>query len=202
MTEWSDGGSTWTPTWDISGNNFEGMQWAIYLHNAFIKDVAGWVSWWCSWTGPDAPLVLVEGASYQVAARLWAMAGYFRFARPGALRVDAQSNVEEVRVTAWRNENGTIAIPVINRYVFIFHPSCLCPMQRISRADMLSSSSAHYAYKLNMQLYGSNVTRFTSYLTNNDNNVTRESHGTFTNGKFNVMIEPRSFKTFYLDTKN
>ena len=37
MTEWSDGGSTWTPTWDISGNNFEGMQWAIYLHNAFIK---------------------------------------------------------------------------------------------------------------------------------------------------------------------
>jgi len=45
------------------------------------------------------------------------MAGYFRFARPGALRVDAQSNVEEVRVTAWRNENGTIAIPVINRYV-------------------------------------------------------------------------------------
>jgi len=53
-----------------------------------------------------------------------------------------------------------------------------------------------------MQLYGSNVTRFTSYLTNNDNNVTRESVGTFANGKFNVMIEPRSFKTFYLDTKN
>jgi len=64
------------------------------------------------------------------------------------------------------------------------------------------SYSAHYAYKLNMQLYGSNVTRFTSYLTNNDNNVTRESHGTFTNGKFSVMIEPRSFKTFYLDSKN
>jgi len=53
-----------------------------------------------------------------------------------------------------------------------------------------------------MQLYGSNVTRFTSYLTNNDNNVTRESHGTFSNGKFSVMIEPRSFKTFYLDNKN
>lgn len=27
-TEWSDGGSTWTPTWDVSGNNFEGFQWA------------------------------------------------------------------------------------------------------------------------------------------------------------------------------
>lgn len=26
-TEWSDGGSTWTPTWDVSGNNFEGFQW-------------------------------------------------------------------------------------------------------------------------------------------------------------------------------
>jgi len=67
---------------------------------------------------------------------------------------------------------------------------------------LIFSDSAHYAYKLNMQLYGSNVTRFTSYLTNNDNNVTRESVGTFANGKFNVMIEPRSFKTFYLDTKN
>jgi glucosylceramidase len=58
-TEWSDGGSTWTPTWDVSGNNFEGFQWAIYMHNAFRNNVAGWSHWWCAFNGGDAALVNV-----------------------------------------------------------------------------------------------------------------------------------------------
>jgi glucosylceramidase len=72
-TEWSDGGSTWTPTWDAQGQNFEGLQWAIYMHHAFQNNVAGWSAWWCSWNGGDAPLINVNGTSYQVSARLWAV---------------------------------------------------------------------------------------------------------------------------------
>jgi glucosylceramidase len=33
-TEWSDGGNTWTRTWDAVGQNFEGFQWAVCASNA------------------------------------------------------------------------------------------------------------------------------------------------------------------------
>jgi len=175
-TEWSDGGSTWSPNWDIQGQNFEGFQWAIYMHNAFIKGVGGWSHWWCTWTQPtDASLIAVNGTSYQVAARLWAFAGYFRFARPGAARLHALSNVQEIRVTAWENTNGTIAIPVIN--------------------------SAHYTYTLDISLVGTNVSHVSAYLSDNNHNVTLTNETfTLTGGRFKAQIEPRSMKTFYLDS--
>ncbi|KAI4731849.1 glycoside hydrolase [Aureobasidium sp. EXF-10728] len=173
-TEWSDGGNTWTRTWDVSGNNFEGFQWAIYMHNAFRNNVAGWSHWWCSWTSPtDASLVQVNGTSYQVSARLWAFAGYFRFARPGAVRLFTDTSVEEVYVTAWQNKNGTIAIPVIN--------------------------AAHYTYTLDVQLSATNVSIATAYLTDNDHNVTQAGQFTFEGGRFTAQIEPRAMKTFFLE---
>lgn len=172
-TEWSDGGSTFTSTWDISGNNFEGLQWAIYMHNAFRNNVAGWSHWWCAWSGGDGALVNVNGASYQVAARLWAFSGYFRFARPGAVRIDAETNVEDLYVTAWMNPNGTIAIPVVN--------------------------AAHYTYTLDVQLSGSKVSHAVAYLTDNEHNVTADNEFTFKEGRFTAQVEPRAMKTFFLD---
>ncbi|KAG9529117.1 glycoside hydrolase, partial [Aureobasidium melanogenum] len=152
----------------------EGFQWAIYMHNAFRNNVAGWNHWWCSWTGPtDAALVQVNGTSYEVSARLWAFAGYFRFARPGAVRLFTDSSVEEVYVTAWQNKNGTIAIPVIN--------------------------AAHYTYTLDVQLSATNVSIATAYLTDNEHNVTQAEQFTFEGGRFTAQIEPRAMKTFFLE---
>ncbi|KAK3072454.1 hypothetical protein LTR53_006781 [Teratosphaeriaceae sp. CCFEE 6253] len=174
-TEWSDGGSTFTSTWDVSGQNFEGFQWAIYMHNAFKNNVAGWSHWWCYWTYPtDASLIQINGTSYQVSARLWAFAGYFRFARPGAVRLDATSDVEEVYVTAWQNTNGTIAIPVIN--------------------------AAHYTYTVDFNIAASNLTHVVSYLIDNDHNVTQSEEYTVSGSKFTAQVEPRSMKTFFLDS--
>jgi glucosylceramidase len=171
-TEWSDGGSNWTPTWDVSGNNFEGFQWAIYLHNAFRNNVAGWLNWWCTWSGPDAPLIVVNGTDYQVAARLWAMSGYFRFARPGAVRIGSTSDVEEVYVTAWENANGTVAVPVVN--------------------------AAHYAYTIHVDLVESGVNYAVAYLTDNGHNGTAGEGFGFEGGKFSAVVEPRSMKTWFL----
>ncbi|KAK3046536.1 hypothetical protein LTR09_011991 [Extremus antarcticus] len=172
-TEWSDGGTNWTPTWDRSGNNFEGFRWAIYMNNAFRNNVSGWSHWWCTWAGGDAALVNVNGTSYQVASRLWAFSSYFRFARPGALRIEAESGVEEVYVTAWQNTNGTVAIPVVN--------------------------AAHYAYTLNINLAGMNLTHGFAYLTDNEHNVTMSEEITITGGRFKATIEPRAMKTYFLD---
>ncbi|KAK5111665.1 hypothetical protein LTR62_004770 [Meristemomyces frigidus] len=172
-TEWSDGGSTWTATWDLQGNNFEGLQWAVYMNNAFKNNVAGWLNWWCTWNGPDAPLILVNGTDYFVSARVYAFSGYFRFARPGAVRIEADSSVEEVYVTAWQNTNGTIAVPVVNM--------------------------GHNAYTVTMNLAGTGVNHAVAYLSDNSHNVSAVDDFTFENGAFVATVEPRAMKTFFLD---
>ncbi|GIZ49208.1 hypothetical protein CKM354_001224300 [Cercospora kikuchii] len=125
----------------------------------------------------DASLILVNGTSYQVSARLWAFAGYFRFARPGAVRVEASSDVEEVYVTAWENRNGSLAIPVVN--------------------------AAHYAYTLDIDLkgLGIGINHGVPYLTDNQHNVSMTEEFVVENGGFRAVVEPRSMKTFFLDRR-
>jgi glucosylceramidase len=115
---------------------------------------------------------VVNSTDYQVAARLWAMSGTFRFARPGAVRIDSSNDVDEVYVTAWENSNGTVAVPVIN--------------------------AAHYSYTVNVDLAGSMVNRAVAYPTDNSHNVTAMERFSFEGGNFSAQVEPRSMKTFFL----
>lgn len=53
---------------------------------------------WCSNNNTnDDVLIRLAGDDYYIAARLWAFSSYYRFARPGATRVDASSNAEVCR---------------------------------------------------------------------------------------------------------
>jgi len=144
------------------------------MYEAFtISDTSGYVHWWCAQnTTGDNALIRLDYNDYFISARLWAFASYFRFARPGAVRVDAQSSVEEVSVTAWVNENGTVAIPVINQ--------------------------AQYTYNLNIDLFGVNVTSATAYLTDNNHNVSMVGQIAVNGSHFQATVEPRSMKTFFL----
>jgi len=146
----------------------------MYMYEAFtISDTSGYVHWWCAQnTTGDNALIRLDYNDYFISARLWAFASYFRFARPGAVRVDAQSSVEEVSVTAWVNENGTVAIPVINQ--------------------------AQYTYNLNIDLFGVNVTSATAYLTDNNHNVSMVGQIAVNGSHFQATVEPRSMKTFFL----
>ena len=107
------------------------------MHNAFVNsDTSGYTHWWCAQnTTGDNALIRLQYDEYFISARLWAFASYFRFARPGSIRIDAQSSVEEVYVSAYVNKNGTVAVPVIN--------------------------AAHFPYDLTIDLYGTNVTMAT-----------------------------------------
>lgn len=110
------------------------------MHNAFVNsDTSGYMHWWCAQnTTGDNALVLLNDDEYFVTARLWAFAGYFRFACPGSVRVDAHSSVEEVYMSAFVNTNGSVAIPIIN--------------------------AAHFAYDMTVHLLGVNVEMATAYL--------------------------------------
>ena len=144
------------------------------MHNAFVNsDTSGYTHWWCAQnTTGDNALIRLQYDEYFVSARLWAFASYFRFARPGSVRVDAQSSVEEVYVSAYVNTNGTVAVPVIN--------------------------AAHFAYDLTVDLVGTNVTTATAYLTDNNHNVTMVSQVPLNGSIFQASVEPRAMKTFFL----
>ncbi|KAL9092940.1 MAG: hypothetical protein Q9159_000564 [Coniocarpon cinnabarinum] len=174
QTEWADGTGSWNAYWDITGQLAEGFQWALYMHNAFVNsDTSGYTHWWCSQnTTGDNALVRLQYDEYFVAARLWAFAGYFRFARPGSVRVDAQSNVEDVYVSAFVNTNGTMAVPVVN--------------------------AAHFAYNMTVDVSAANATTATAYLTDNDHNVTMVDTVPVQDGYFSASVEPRAMKTFFL----
>jgi glucosylceramidase len=145
------------------------------MHNAFVNsETSGYVHWWCAQnTTGDNALIRLQEDEYFVSARLWAFASYFRFARPGSVRVDAQSSVEEVYVSAYVNKNGTVAVPVIN--------------------------SAHFAYNLTIDLFGVNATKATAYLTDNNHNVSVAGQWTVKGSTFQTSVEPRAMKTFFFE---
>jgi O-glycosyl hydrolase len=59
-------------------------------------------------------LIRLAGDSYEVSKRLWAMAQFSRFVRPGAVRIDAEGGNEEVHVSAFTNSDGVVTVQVIN----------------------------------------------------------------------------------------
>jgi len=174
QTEWADGGGAWNPHWDVVGHMSEGHNWALYMHNAFVHaDTSAYLHWQCAENNSgDNGLINLAGDSYEVSARLWAMAGYFRFVKPGARRVEASSSVEEVYVSAFANANGTLAIPVIN--------------------------AARFAYTVTVDLKDVKAKVVTPYLTDNNHNVSRLADVAVYRSSFTAIVEPRAMKTFVL----
>lgn len=143
------------------------------MHNAFVNnDNSGYRHWWCAQnTTGDNALIRLQEDSYFISGRLWAFASFFRFARPGSVRVGAESSVEEVYVSAFVNKNGTGAVPVIN--------------------------AAHFAYNLTIDLFGVNTTKVTVYLT--DNSHTAVGQWAVDGSTFEASVEPRTMKTFFFE---
>ena len=152
----------------------EGFQWALYMYDAFTNsDTSGYLHWWCAQnTTGDNALIRLQYDDYFVSARLWAFAGYFRFARPGSVRIEATSNAENLYVTAFLNSNGTVAIPVVN--------------------------TAHFVYEVEIDLGGLSVNTARVFLTDNDHNVTDVGAIQLAGGMLKTMVEPRAMKTFFL----
>lgn len=146
----------------------------MYMHNAFVNsDTSGYTHWQCAQQdGGDNALIRLQGDSYEVSSRLWAFASYFRFARPGSVRIGATSNVEDVYVSAYVNKNGTLAIPIIN--------------------------AGHYPYNVALHLQGVNPKKGSAFLTDNHHNVTLVDEFELHGSTLEVVVEPRAVKTFWL----
>lgn len=116
MTEWNPNGTTWNENWD-DGSGYDGITVAQNVHNALtLGEVNAYVYWVGDSRGATrAPIQIdQENHVYHVSKRLWALAAYSRFIRPGAVRLDTSAADPNLQVSAFRNENGSTVVEIIN----------------------------------------------------------------------------------------
>lgn len=116
MSEWNPNGDTWNENWD-DGSGYDGMTIAQAVHDALtLGRASGYVYWLGASRGATRALMQIdaETKTYRVSKRLWALAAYSRFIRPGAVRLEAGSPNPALKVSAFRNRDGSQVIEVIN----------------------------------------------------------------------------------------
>lgn len=121
MTEWAPSSvqDGWNEAWD-SGKGTDGFQIALRIHDTLaLADASAFVFWLGSSRGATAALIQVDDANdaFRVSSRLYAFAAYSRFIRPGAVRIgvaDAPDAPDALKVSAYRNANGTEVVEIIN----------------------------------------------------------------------------------------
>jgi glucosylceramidase len=116
MTEWSPSGSTWNEAWD-DGSGWAGITVAESIHQTFAEaGASAYVYWVAMSLGATRAFIQLpdSGDGYRVSKRLWAFAAYSRFIRPNAVRVPAQVADPNVKLTAFRNLDGTMVVELLN----------------------------------------------------------------------------------------
>ncbi|MFJ2033332.1 glycoside hydrolase [Streptosporangium sp. NPDC087985] len=114
MSEWSPDGDTWIENWD-NGSGYDGFAVAEQIHDSLTTGgVSGYVYWFGASRGATRGLIQIDGDDYHVSKRLWALAAYSRFIRPGAVRVEAASPGPALKVSAYRNTDGSEVVEILN----------------------------------------------------------------------------------------
>lgn len=101
-----------------------GMETALFVANIIHADLAvanasAW-QWWIAvskYNFKDG-LVYIDEKSHEIyeSKLLWALGNYSRFIRPGAKRIDVETNQEDsLKTSAYKNENGEIVVVIINK---------------------------------------------------------------------------------------
>jgi O-glycosyl hydrolase len=116
MTEWNPTGNAWNEAWD-DGSGWAGITIAESIHQAFAEGGASAYVYWVGMSlGTTRAFVQLPNAGdgYRVSKRLWAFAAYSRFIRPGAVRTAASAADPDVKVTAFRNRDGSMVVELLN----------------------------------------------------------------------------------------
>lgn len=116
QTEAADLNGAWTSAWYQYGGAGEGMTWANNIHTAIVNANASAYLYWIGAqdrsSNTNSKMIRVVNGRVDPSKRLWAMANWSRFVRPGAVRVGASGS--GVRTSAFENADGAVAVQVIN----------------------------------------------------------------------------------------
>jgi glucuronoarabinoxylan endo-1,4-beta-xylanase len=171
MSEWNPPGNVWNEAWD-SGQDSDGIALVEHIHNALTTgDASAYVFWFGASIGATRALIQLDGDAYHVSKRLWALAAYSRFIRPAAVRVAASAVDPAVKVTAYRNADGSRVLEILNT------------------ATTASQSSF---------VVDGATGRATTYLTDNDHALSLTDAATLRGRQLAVNLAPRSLTTVVL----
>lgn len=174
MSEWSPNGTTWNENWD-DGSGYDGFTVASAVHDALTKgNTSGYVYWYGASLGATRGLIQLDGADYHVSKRLWALAGYSRFIRPGAVRIGATTPDTNLRLSAFRNTDGTLTVVALNA----------------------GTSAQQVSYSL--QNTGVGTGTATPYLTNGANSMARQPAVAVSGGALSASVPARSVVTYVI----
>ncbi|NEC86597.1 hypothetical protein G3I71_12395 [Streptomyces sp. SID12501] len=172
MSEWSPNGTTWNENWD-DGSGYDGFTVATAVHDALtLGNTSGYVYWYGASTGATRGLIQMDGDNYHVSKRLWAIANYSRFIRPGATRVAATTPDTNLKLSAFRNTDGTLTVVALNA----------------------STSAQQVSYSL--QNTGITTGTATPYLTNGSNNMAQQAAVAVSGSALTATVPARSLVTY------
>ncbi|GAA0341661.1 cellulose binding domain-containing protein [Actinoallomurus spadix] len=174
-SEWSINGSTWNTSWD-DGSEGSGLTWAQRIHTGLTQaNLNAFLYWWgVSSTSHDSSLIGLNGSTLTPSKRYYALAGYSRFIRPGATRISATTGDAGLKVSAYRNTDGSVALVVLNTGT--------------------SSTSATYTLS-NAGLSNGTVA---PYLTNGSNSLAPQGTIALGGGAFTANLPARSLVTYQI----
>ena len=172
MSEWSPNGTTWNENWD-DGSGYDGFTVASAVHDALTKgNTSGYVYWYGASLGATRGLIQMDGDNYHVSKRLWAIAGYSRYIRPGATRIAATTPDGNLKLSAFRNTDGTLTVVALN------------------------AGSAALQVSYSLQNTGITTGTATPYLTNGSNSMAQQSAVAVSGSALTTAVPARSLVTY------
>jgi glucosylceramidase len=115
MSEWFPevDRQVWDERWDQGDTT--GMVIAENIHDALtMGNVSAYIYWFGASLGNTGALIRMDQGGYTVSKRLWAIAAYSRFIRPGAIRCAARSESAVLKISAYENPDASRVIEIIN----------------------------------------------------------------------------------------
>lgn len=113
MSEYALPSGTWVEAWD--GGPSSGLALANDIHDTLtLAEVNAYITWFGASRGGTAAPIQLDGPDFHVSSRLWATAAYSRFVRPDAHRVAAQTSGQLMKISAYRNADGSKVINIVN----------------------------------------------------------------------------------------
>ncbi|KAH7110851.1 putative endo-exoxylanase [Dendryphion nanum] len=117
QTENADLQGPWTASWYSNNGAGEGLLWATKVYDAIVRANATAYLYWIGVQGgpTNSKMIRISDDKKSVipSKRLWAMANWSRFVRPGAKRVGISGGPSGARVSAFRNVDGGVSVQVI-----------------------------------------------------------------------------------------
>ncbi|KAF3005686.1 hypothetical protein E8E13_005082 [Curvularia kusanoi] len=119
MTETADLSGKWDISYYTTGAAGEGQTWAEKIHTALVDASFSAYLYWegaeDAGTSPtNSALINLHGGVVAPSKRFWVYAQWSRFVRPGAVRIGASGANTALKVSAFKNTDGSVAVQVLN----------------------------------------------------------------------------------------